>query len=175
MWGWVEEDNDIFTVWLEESWDFIYLFSWIGTFIESQILNHWTIREVPLSHIFDNKHVIVSKVLSWVYLFLFFGGTTWPVGPGVKPTSPALEVRSLNHWTARDVPSFLSFRKLSNLRKRSWVLYSGFVRSTGNNLGRSVLWDWALYLWGLCQLQVVSVRIAWCGKPAHWCWKWWGE
>ena len=24
--------------------------------------------------------------------------------PGVEPTSPAPEVRSLNHWTTRDVP-----------------------------------------------------------------------
>ena len=33
-----------------------------------------------------------------------------------------------------------------------------------------VLWDWALNLWGLHELQAVSARIAWCKKPVYiWC------
>ena len=29
--------------------------------------------------------------------------------PGVKPVSPAVEVQSPNHWTARDFPVLLGF------------------------------------------------------------------
>ena len=28
----------------------------------------------------------------------------WDIRPGIEPVPPALEVQSLNHWTAREVP-----------------------------------------------------------------------
>ena len=28
--------------------------------------------------------------------------------PGIKPTPPAVEAQSRNHWTAREVPPFLN-------------------------------------------------------------------
>ena len=35
--------------------------------------------------------------------------------PGIRPTPPALEVRSLNHWTAREVPrNFFLFNAKAN-------------------------------------------------------------
>ena len=44
------------------------------------------------------------------FLKIFFSCTMWrgPCSPisvsGVKPAPPAVEVQSLNHWTAREVP-----------------------------------------------------------------------
>ena len=29
--------------------------------------------------------------------------------PGIKPVTPAVEAKSLNHWTAREVPSYIPF------------------------------------------------------------------
>ena len=55
---------------------------WIGR----QVLNHWTIREVP-------------------FLSFFFGWTTKQVElpwPGIKPALPAVEIRNLNHWTTSE-------------------------------------------------------------------------
>ena len=53
-------------------------------------------------------------MLGMVFTFHYFGGGGPPHGmwdlispPGVEPMSPALEVRSLNHWTTREVPIFL--------------------------------------------------------------------
>ena len=31
--------------------------------------------------------------------------------PGIEPAPPALEARSLNHWTAREVPDWTLFLK----------------------------------------------------------------
>ena len=36
-----------------------------------------------------------------------YGIEPWPTGPGIRPLAPALEVRSLNHWTAMEVPFLL--------------------------------------------------------------------
>ena len=54
---------------------------------------------------------------SKIAIFIYF----WPphvacgilvLQPGIKPTSPALEAGSLNHWTAREVPViFLIIKK----------------------------------------------------------------
>ena len=44
---------------------------------------------------------------------VFFGCTacrTLVLQPGIEPTSPVLEAQSLNHWTAREVPGFLSLK-----------------------------------------------------------------
>ena len=43
-----------------------------------------------------------------LYRFLFFGHSTWQVEilvswPGIEPVTPAVEGRSLNHWTVREV------------------------------------------------------------------------
>ena len=48
--------------------------------------------------------------------------------PGFEPIPPAVEVRSLNHWTAREVPKN-GFNKLMNLSNTSfcnlnWTLES---------------------------------------------------
>ena len=34
----------------------------------------------------------------------FFGQTMWQVGQRIKPTFPAVETRSLNHWTSGEAP-----------------------------------------------------------------------
>ena len=47
------------------------------------------------------------------------------LGPGIKPRSPALGVRSLRHWTTREVP-LLSFFSLS--------LYHVRTQQAGNHL-----------------------------------------
>ena len=46
------------------------------------------------------------------FLFFFFGCThgMWDLssqtrGPGIEPAPPAVEARSLNQWTAREVPT----------------------------------------------------------------------
>ena len=36
-------------------------------------------------------------------------GSQFPDKPGVEPIPPAMEVRSLNHWTAREVPKDIFF------------------------------------------------------------------
>ena len=50
-------------------------------------------------------------------VFLFFG-YFWPCHvaygslvprPGIEPVSPGVGARSLNHWTAREVPQWLKY------------------------------------------------------------------
>ena len=39
-------------------------------------------------------------------IFFFFGGVAFGIlipRPGIKPMPPAVEARSLNHWTTREV------------------------------------------------------------------------
>ena len=57
------------------------------------------------------KRTHVSPCVSFPLFFFFF--LFWPhhatckllvSQPGIEPASPALEVHSLNHWTARKVP-----------------------------------------------------------------------
>ena len=50
-----------------------------------------------------------SKPIEGAFFFFFFGLTTRHVGvlvprPWMEPTPPAVEVRSLNFWTTREVP-----------------------------------------------------------------------
>ena len=33
--------------------------------------------------------------------------------PGIEPTPPAEEAQSLNHWTAREVPIFITLKKIT--------------------------------------------------------------
>ena len=49
--------------------------------------------------------------------FFFFGRTMWHEGilvpqPGIKPAPPAVEARSFNHWTAREVPKFMLLKRI---------------------------------------------------------------
>ena len=41
--------------------------------------------------------------------------------PRIKPTPPAVEVQSLNHWTTREVPNVLLFL-FFNILKLSFIL-----------------------------------------------------
>ena len=50
------------------------------------------------------------------YLSVFFGGWAWQAAcgifssqPGIKPVPPELEVQSLNHWIATEVPISFCF------------------------------------------------------------------
>ena len=47
-------------------------------------------------------------VISGKFLFFIFAALhgMWDLvpSPGIEPMSPAVEVQSLNHWTAREVP-----------------------------------------------------------------------
>ena len=54
--------------------------------------------------------MIIIKGKYYTFFFLF-GHVAWHVGygilvpqPGIEPTPLAVEVRSLNHWTVREVP-----------------------------------------------------------------------
>ena len=40
--------------------------------------------------------------------------------PGIKPMPPAVEVRSLNHWTAEEVPTANYLLKTPNLPKKTF-------------------------------------------------------
>ena len=51
---------------------------------------------------------MVDKWVFFFFLFKIFGHTGWHVEilvprPRIEPAPPALEVQSLNHWTAREV------------------------------------------------------------------------
>ena len=54
-----------------------------------------------------------ETIWAWRFLFSFFflaplrSMQDLVPPPGIKPTPPAVETRSLNHWTAREVPRFL--------------------------------------------------------------------
>ena len=61
-----------------------------------------------------------------LFVCLFFGLTACRIlvpRPGIEPVPPAVEARSPNHWTAREVP--LLFRFWSNIKKK--IRHSGEV------------------------------------------------
>ena len=73
--------------------------------VETWIPNHWTTREFP-----------ARCILIIIINFFFFGCAAQLVGilvpqPGVEPVPPAVEARSLNHWTAREVAHFCKKKK----------------------------------------------------------------
>ena len=83
--------------------------------------------------------VIHCCVMNLVTFFFFFPGCTacgiLVPQPGIEPVPPALEARSLNHWTAREVP------KLSDLvRTTSYYCLPQFWDVTGSADG---------FCWGL--------------------------
>ena len=77
--------------------------------------NHILAFNVELYSLF--KLQILETVVILQGLFFLGGGFLfWPrhaacgifvPRPGIKPVPPALEVRSLNHWTSREVPRTL--------------------------------------------------------------------
>ena len=46
--------------------------------------------------------------LSILFLFGHVAYGTLVPGPGIKPVPPSFRVWSLNHWTAKEVPHYLS-------------------------------------------------------------------
>ena len=69
-------------------------------------------------------HVTVTTSLFFFldFVFCWFVFSFWPCGPacrtlvpwpGIEPSSPALKVQSLNHWTTREVPLITSLKTLS--------------------------------------------------------------
>ena len=83
---------------------------------------------MPLSLLFFNPTPspisIPSTLIIVIFSFLFFGcdacGILVP-WPGMKPTPPALEVQSLNHWSARQVPRVVILRALSVAYTLEWM------------------------------------------------------
>ena len=71
-----------------------------------------------------NFKVRILDVQTYIMYFLFFGCTSRHAGilvpqPGVELVPPAVEARSLNHWTAREVPRLTSSLALGRLMKLS--------------------------------------------------------
>ena len=62
-------------------------------------------------HIYvHGKFLSISSKLLAQFIYFFFLFSFWPCRilvpcPGIQPPSPAVDVQSLNHWTAREVPS----------------------------------------------------------------------
>ena len=65
------------------------------------------------------------------FMFWFFGQEACDLlapQPGIKPVPPALEGR-LNHWTAREVPTWVLSANFSVVTKPSlWILMSSLLR-----------------------------------------------
>ena len=81
----------------------------------------------------------MAQCLTMVYaftLFFFFSNTPqrmWDLPqPGIRPMPPELEVWSLNHWTAREVPISLFISK--SLTQPSKVAMSGLYLSKSHLL-----------------------------------------
>ena len=73
--------------------------------LEAQSLHHWTTREVPGISLL--KSLLNLLQYCFCFMFWFFGREACGIlapRPGMEPASPASEVWSLNHWTAREVP-----------------------------------------------------------------------
>ena len=67
--------------------------------------------------------------------------------PGIESSPPALEAQSLNHWTTREVPIFLSFRLScsSTISGKDFPVY----------LGLSQCLEWSFYM---CQITSLLFR-----------------
>ena len=62
-------------------------------------------------------------ILSWIHILFFFFFTFWTCRtacrilvpqPGIETAPLALEARSLNHWTAGEVPTCIFFKRKEN-------------------------------------------------------------
>ena len=62
----------------------------------------------------------LSLVLFWIstIIIYFSGGGAAPQSTWVEPMCPAVKVQSLNHWTARRVPTIITFHSLFILETR---------------------------------------------------------
>ena len=87
-------------------------------------------RPSPSDLISLNLRGLINKtkmcLSHWVFLFFTFWLHSETSGilvvwPGMEPAPPALEARSLNHWTAREVPG-APFCFLGGMLPESWIL-----------------------------------------------------
>ena len=73
-----------------------------------------------------------TYIFKIMYLFMACG--TLVPQPGTEPRSLAVEARSLNHWTTREVPEMIFFHK--SLPTHEWVpslhLFRSSLVSCGN-------------------------------------------
>ena len=68
--------------------------------------------------------------LSFFLFFYLFGSKACRIlvpGPEIKPMSPAVEARSLSHWTAREVPPIF-FQSSTQASPLCFCLYLGHTR-----------------------------------------------
>ena len=64
-----------------------------------------------------DKFDLLKKIF-FLIIYLFFGCTACGIlvpGPGIEPEPFVLEARSLNYWTAREVPNLIFLRIAFNL------------------------------------------------------------
>ena len=65
-----------------------------------------------LGKCYDNVNADCDEMTEWspsLQCFFWLHGAACGIlgpGPGIEPAPPAVEVWSLNHWTARDVPVY---------------------------------------------------------------------
>ena len=88
------------------NWFFLFLYSYFVIFL---LLNAKVIIFVFIFYV-----AFLAKILFiYLFIFIFWCGEPSPFHiahgilvprPGIKPTSPELEMWCLNHWTAREVP-----------------------------------------------------------------------
>ena len=68
----------------------------------AQSLSYWTTKECPI--------FICKTAVSRLFYLFNFDHALWHVGSyprrGIEPMPPALEARSLSHWTTREVPIY---------------------------------------------------------------------
>ena len=76
---------------------------------------------------FDYTYTYIHSLFYWVFFWLHFTARgILALWWGIEPTSPALQVWSLNYWTTRELPLFLLFMiamEIIALRKKGfWVI-----------------------------------------------------
>ena len=84
-------------------------------------IHNWLFKPVPVSScmpLVHNGSAIFSQNLTVVFLLSFFFFFFWlryaacgilVPRPGIEPMAPAVEAWTLNHWTAKEVPSLPTF------------------------------------------------------------------
>ena len=91
--------------------------------VGARSLSYWTTKECPI--------FICKTAVSRLFYLFNFDHALWHVGSyprrGIEPMPPALEARSLSHWTTREVPIYplyiSFFTYLSIYLSMSNVLY----------------------------------------------------
>ena len=107
----------------------------------------------PLMLIASGK--LRSKFFATVifYCYFFFGHTAacgiLAPGPGIKPRPPALEVQSLNPWTAREVPTTTFWMSINSRHCYAQVIYMSSPWNTWNknnvSIYRGRIWAQRVY------------------------------